>query len=249
MHDHGYPVEVLENVASREIMEPALEQGKVDFVPEYLGTALSFIDPGTDPSYSTPESTHLMLSGAFARKGVEVLDLAPAENKNEVVVTSETAKRYHLSTISDLKKVADELVFGGPPECPTRPHCLGGLESTYNLKFESFLPLDSGGPLTVAALRGGEIDVALLFTTTPQIDEFKFKVLHDDRHLQPAENVVPVVRQAVLAEQGPELEQLINTVSSNLTKERLRDLNRRVEDDPASVVAREWLDEIGLGGR
>jgi osmoprotectant transport system substrate-binding protein len=248
LKNHGYPVELLANVASREIMEPALEQGKVDFVPEYLGTALSFIDPDSDPSYSNSNVTHAMLTEAFTAKGVDVLDYAPAQDKNEIVVTQETAKRYHLESISDLKRVSGRLAFGGPPECPGRPHCLAGLQTTYALHFQSFHPLDSGGPLTVAALRGGEIDVAVLFTTTPQIDEFDLVVLRDDRHLQPSENVVPVVRRSVVVEQGPDFVDLIDRVTAEITSDELRALNRRVESEDPAAVASDWLLEQGLAG-
>jgi osmoprotectant transport system substrate-binding protein len=246
MNDHGYDAELLENVASREIMEPALEQGKVDLVPEYLGTALSFIDPASDPSFQTPDVTRKALQDTFALRGVAVLDPAQAQNRNEIVVTEATASRYHLKNISDLREVASQLNFGGPPECPSRPHCLVGLQSTYGLKFRSFVPLDAGGPLTVAALRGGEIDVALLFTTTPQIDEFGFVVLEDDRHLQPSENVVPVVRQETLNEQGKDFRALIDRVTATITEENLRALNRKLEGRDAAEVASEFLFEQGL---
>jgi osmoprotectant transport system substrate-binding protein len=246
MNDHGYPAEVLENVASREIMEPALEQGKVDFVPEYLGTALSFVDPGSDPSFNTPGVTQVMLRDAFAKRGVTVLDPAPAQNRNEIAVTRATADRYHLTKISDLEKVAGQMNFGGPPECPSRPHCLGGLQSVYGLKFEAFVPLDAGGPLTIGALRNGEINVALLFTTTPQIDEFGFVVLRDDRHLQPSENVVPVVRDDVLSKHGSEFRALVDRITRKLTEDSLRGINRKLEGRTPSDVAQEWLFEQGL---
>ena len=123
-----------------------------------------------------------------------MLDYASAQDRNEIVVTRRTAQRFDLHTISDLRPVASDLDFGGPPECPSRPHCLQGLESLYDLHFASFHPLDAGGPLTVAALKEAQIDVGLMFTTDPQISRNGFVALRDDRHLHPAENVVPVVR-------------------------------------------------------
>jgi osmoprotectant transport system substrate-binding protein len=244
--ENGYPADLLENVATREIMEPALEQGKVDLVPEYLGTALAFIRPDSGLSQITQAATHASLRQAFSERGVSVLSAAPGENKNEIAVTPETATRYGLSKISDLGDVAPELVFGGPPECPTRPHCLAGLQSAYGLEFGRFTPLDAGGPLTVSALRSGEIDVALLFTTTPAIDEFDLVVLDDDRRLQPAENVVPVVRNPVMEASGADLEALLDRVTKKLTTTTLRTLNQRMSESDAPEVAREWLIENGL---
>jgi osmoprotectant transport system substrate-binding protein len=246
LSENGYPADLLDNVASREIMEPALEQGKVDLVPEYLGTALAFIDPDSDEPTATSEATHKSLSDAFGARGVSVLAPAPGENKNEIVVTQKTADELDLRNISDLRAVAPNLVFGGPPECPSRPHCLVGLEGTYGLEFGRFQPLDAGGPLTVSALRSDEIDVALLFTTTPAIDEFGFVVLRDDRNLQPAENVVPVVREGVMSEEGAAFQQLLDRVTERLTTAALRDLNERVGASPAAEVARQWLLENDL---
>src|SRR5918992_4226045 len=85
LEDHGYEVKRLRNVATREIMEPALEQGFVDFVPEYQGTALTFLSLGEVPPTEQPRQTHYWLRLAFSNREIAVFDYAPAENKNEVV--------------------------------------------------------------------------------------------------------------------------------------------------------------------
>jgi osmoprotectant transport system substrate-binding protein len=248
LEDAGYPVERLGSVASREIMEPALEQGFVDFVPEYQGTVLSFLNLGRASGNWGPDETQRKLADAFRERGVDVLDYAPAENKNEVVVTQETADRYKLESISDLKKVAPELVFGGPPECPSRPLCLIGLEQEYGLEFQEFQPLDVGGTLTVAALEGEEVDVAVLFTTNPEITAKGFVVLQDDLNLQPSEHLVPVVRKEIAQTYGEDFSRVVDSVTEHFSTTALRQLNGEVEiegEDPAEA-AREWLAEEGL---
>jgi osmoprotectant transport system substrate-binding protein len=119
------------------------------------------------------------------------------------------------------------LVFGGPPECPSRPLCLDGLENTYGLRFKEFRPLDAGGPLTVAALEGGEIDVGVLFTTSPAISVRRLVVLEDNRNLQPSENIVPVVRKEVAEAHGIEFTELVNSITKQLSTDPLRSLNQR----------------------
>ena len=244
----GYEAELLGEVGSREIMEPALEQGQVDLVAEYLGTALTFLDPEAAEAAGGSRFAYDELRERFASRGVTVLEPSPAENRNEIVVTRATRDKLRLRNISDLESVAGELVMGGPPECPSRPLCLQGLESVYGLRFDSFTPLDSGGPATVAALRDGEIDVAVLFTTNPAIDINDFVVLRDDKRLQPAENVVPVLRSAIVSEHGAELVESLNDVTARLTSRVLRRLNLRAEIEhvPADVVAAEWLAEEGV---
>jgi osmoprotectant transport system substrate-binding protein len=247
----GIPAEVISGVASREVMEPALEQGVVDVVPEYLGTALEFLRAESDIRTSSPARTHERLQRAFAERGVEVLDYASAQDRNEIVVTGATARRFGLRNISDLRSVADELAFGGPPECPSRPNCLLGLESLYDLHFASFHSLDAGGPLTVAALNEAQIDVGLMFTTDPQISRNGFVALRDDRHLQPAENVVPVVRREVIESHGERVARALNEVSAELQNRDLIDLIARVTIDGRDPedVARQWLDDLSLGAR
>jgi glycine betaine/choline ABC-type transport system substrate-binding protein len=139
------------------------------------------------------------------------------------------------------------LKLGGPPECPERPFCLLGLQETYGLEFAEFVPLDAGGPLTVQALTGGQIDVGLLFTSDPAIATNGFVLLEDDKQLQLADNIVPVVRQEVL-DANPAVTDLLNTIMERLTQEELTNLNKAVTVDarPAAEVATEWIASLGL---
>ena len=241
----GFDVKV-ESVATREIMEPALEQGHIDVVPEYQGTLLRFLRPLAD--FEAEGEAGEVLDEALEARGLVALEAAPGENQNVLVVTSETASEHDLSKISDLEEIAGEMVFGGPPECPARPLCLLGLERVYGLEFESFRPLDAGGPLTLAALNGGEIDVGLLFGTDPAIDRDGLVVLVDDEHLQPAENILPVVRAEVLEENDDAFSEPLNELSARLTTETLRQLNSRVVDEGLTPedVAEQWLESEGL---
>jgi osmoprotectant transport system substrate-binding protein len=144
-------------------------------------------------------------------------------------------------------EVAPRLTFGGPPECPTRPFCLVGLEKVYGLRFGSFVALDAGGPLTHHALQNGYVDVALLFTTDPRLIGGDLVELTDDRQLQPAENVTPIVRHELLDRRGREFELLVNQVSGQMTTAGLRQLNARVAAGiDVSRVAQEWLASQGL---
>jgi osmoprotectant transport system substrate-binding protein len=226
----------------REAVAPALEQDLLDLVPEYLGASLSFVTLGEEESSSVPSAAHEALARAYAERGIAVLDYAPAQDQNAIAVRTATAREHGLTTISDLRPVAGEMTFGGPPECPVRPLCLPGLERTYGLRFEGFRTLDVGGPMTVAALAGGEVEVALLFSTDPSLDDPDVTVLRDDKDLQPAENVVPVVREEVAERLGPRALDAVDRVSARLTTDVLRDLNAQVALDlePADVAVA-WL--------
>jgi len=128
----GATVSFKMDFGAREAYLPALEQGQLDLVPEFVGTLDTFLG-GT----STNDLT-ATLNDAKPRaeaKGFTLTTPAPADSVNTFVVTKETAGKYSLKTVSDLAKVKDPLKFGGPPECPTRPLCIAGLKSTYGLKF------------------------------------------------------------------------------------------------------------------
>jgi osmoprotectant transport system substrate-binding protein len=244
----GFPIAMLTAIGTRELVEPSLARGLVQFVPEYSGSALDFVTLGRAPRSPDPEVTHMSLDRALGPLGLHALAASPAQNANGIVVTRETADRYGLHSVSDLVRDAQNLVFGGPPECPQRPFCLVGLRRTYGLRFADFVPLDTGGPLTLSALRAGKIDVALLFTTDPAIEVDHLVLLEDDRNLQPAENVTPVVRDQILARYGQPFVDLVDSISARLSTQGLRDLNARMSSrgQTAEATARRWLQEEGL---
>jgi len=157
-------------------------------------------------------------------------------------MTRETASRLGVRSISDLASTSGDLTLGGPPECPDRPLCLVGLERTYGLRFHDFVPLDSAATIS-NALASGAIDVGVLFSTDGTIRQRHLVALADDRHLQPADNVVPILRDATLARLDAGVRRSLDRVSRALTTLDLRLLNARVEFEGSSPaeVANDWL--------
>ena len=242
------PVRILPNLGSRELVDPALVDGLLQLVPEYAGSALGFFSLGRRSATSNARAADKALARSVAGRGLVTARPAPAQDANAIVVTAATAARYQLRSIADLARVAPHLTFGGPPECPGRAYCLPGLKRVYGLHFKAFVPLDAGGPLTLQALEAGYIGVALLFTTNPSIAARHLVVLADDRGLQPAENITPLVRRNAIARYGPRLLAVLNRVSAVLDTSRLRDLDARVEREGQipRLVASSWLRAHGL---
>jgi len=237
-----FPVRRTFSLGPREFVAPALSSGLLDLLPEYAGTAVQFLSLGVaDPTEDTA-ATHVALVHALEGRPLQALAPSPAQNANAFVVTAALAQRLQLRTLSDVARAAPELKLGGPPECPSRPTCLLGLRQVYGLSFERFVPLDPGGPITLQALLRGDVDVALLFTTDPAITEHGLVELIDDRRLQPAENVTPLVRTEVVDRWGPGMARVIDDVSGHLTTDTLRQLNADVASGtPPVVVAAAWL--------
>ena len=240
LEESGVTVQRQLGLGQRELVLPALRRGLVDVVPEYAGSALDAVSPGTEVERGDVDAVVAALGRSLDPWGVSVLDPAPASNENVLAVRDEAARELGLRTVSDLVGVAEGLVLGGPPECPRRPRCLPGLESRYGLDFAGFEPF-ADAVLVRRALLDGVIDVGVLFSTDAALTTDGVTVLLDDRGLQPPDNVVPVVRTEALAD--PRVRATLDEVSAALTTEGLRLMNWRLANagtDP-EAEARGWL--------
>ena len=143
--------------------------------------------------------------------------------------------------------IASLLVLAGPPECPERPFCAKGLKDTYGLTFKEFKATDVGGPLTIAALDKGDAQIGLLLTSDPVIASKGYVLLQDDKQLQLADNLIPVVRKDALAA-NPVIKDALNAVMAKLDQATLTDLNKQVTVDgkASSDVAKAWVDAQGF---
>jgi osmoprotectant transport system substrate-binding protein len=241
----GYTVEFKPNLGTRETLQPALTSGQIDMYLGYAATDLEFVNKGAGEASADIQPTLAKLRERYKALGVDALDVAPAVDKTVFAVTGATAERLHVSKISDLTPIAGDLVLGAPPQCPQRPFCMPGLERVYGLKFKDFKALDPGGPLTKEALEAGQIDVALLLSSDGAIPARGYVVLDDDKHLELADNVVPMIRSAV---DTPEITQILNSVSAQLTTPDLAGLNKRaaIDHEEPDALANEWLKSKGL---
>ena len=133
LENAGYTVERNLGIGTREQTMPAILDGQIDMLPEYIGSVLRG-GLGGEPT-GDPEETHQLLMEAAAEEGLSVLDYTPARDTNAFVVRQETADELSLSTMSDLAEHAIDLVWGLPPECETNPLCAGALEEAYGIPF------------------------------------------------------------------------------------------------------------------
>jgi osmoprotectant transport system substrate-binding protein len=230
----------------RDLVYTAFSAGDISFTPEYAASALEFLNSQKGEASSDAAATVAKLSTALKSQDLVALDAAPAVDTNAIVVTADTATRLKLSKLSDL---TDSIRLGGPQDCTTNAYCIPGIKRVYGVDLSSgFQPLDGGGPLTKAALKGGSIDAGIIFSTDSSILANKWKVLEDDRHLFAADNIVPVLTSKLAADGGSTLRDTVNKVSAAITTEKLLEMNNKFENDKldAADVAKAFLSKAGI---
>ena len=243
LQDKGVKATTKLNIGDREVYYPQVVKGAITIFPEYNGALLS---GEVDPT-STAKTTAAVDAALTAKlpSSLEILNPAPAQDSDALTVTAATAAKYHLKSIADLKPHASSWVLGAPSEFTTRPDGIAGLKANYGLTFKSFDPLDESGPLTLAALSDGKVQVADVFTTTPQIITDHLVSLSDPKANFAAQNVIPLVYKA---DSNATITSTLNTVSAALTTSALLQMDNAVITDKQnySTVATAFLKTIGI---
>ena len=238
----GYQITFKDNIGPTETVFPLLEKGDIDLYGEFSGTLLTYL--GGTPT-ADRAAVFASVEDSLKSKDVVAVGPATAQDVNAFYVLKKTANKYDLKTISDLKAVAPELVFGGPPECLDRPLCLGDKEQQlYGLQFEEVKKLDVGGSITNSALDDGTIDVGLLFSGSSVIKP-DYVQLEDDQGLQPADNPIALVQKPKAT---GEVRTVLKSVNTKMDLAAYNELALKVlndKEDPADVVA-DWLKDEGL---
>lgn len=236
----GFRVERQLRIGQREVYMPEITAGAIDLFPEYTGNLLQYLDQNA--SARTSQEVYDALATALPM-GLRALDQSPATDQDSYVVTSTFAAEHSVTSIGDLAG-AGPLVLGGNSELETRPYGPMGLAQTYGVSVD-FTPIeDSGGPLTIKALKDGDIQLANIYSSDPALAEGTLTVLEDPDGLFLASHVVPLASSRV----GEDAAAVINRVSGALTSADLVEMNRASTKDQksASQIAREWLASEGL---
>jgi osmoprotectant transport system substrate-binding protein len=237
---NGVKVNYKPSIGQRDVYLKALQDGSIDLVPEYSGNLLQFYDKNSTASSS--DDVYAALNDALP-KGFEVLDQAKAQDADAYNVTKEFSDKYGVTSLEDLKKVTVPLTVGANPEFATRPYGIPGLKSVYGVTATLKPISDSGGPLTVTALKNGDVQLADIYTTTPAIKDNGFVVLKDPKNLIAAQNIVPLINSKKASDT---VKSVLDKVSAELTTDDLITMNS--ENQGASktqpdAVAKKWLQE------
>lgn len=242
----GYSTSI-SKLKNRELYEPALEKGEIDVVPEYAATLAEFLNakkngPKAKPVASNDvEETTAALEKLAKPRGLKVLPAGDAVDQNAFAVTEEFAKKHKLKTLSDLGKSGEKVKLAASDECEERPFCRPGLEKTYDIDITGIDPKGVGTTQAKEAVKDGTDQMVLTTTTDATLEDFGLVLLKDDKGLQNADNVLPVVNAKKAG--GEKVAAALEKLTKVLTTKDLADLNRKVdaERQKPKDVAEEYL--------
>ncbi|MFJ9242035.1 ABC transporter substrate-binding protein [Streptomyces sp. NPDC101776] len=247
----GYQTSLL-TVANRELYEPALESGQIDVVPEYAATFADWLNAKTNgpdaPAVGSPDlaTTMKALRELATPRGLTVLDPGKAVDQNAFAVARSYAREHHLKTLSDLGASGLKVRLAAGDECVQRPYCEPGLKKTYGIDITAVDPKGVGTTQAKSAVQNGQDQMVLTTTTDATLDAFGLVLLTDDKHLQNADYVVPVVNRSRAG--SPGVTKALGKLNDVLTTADLASMNQQVDSwrRLAQDVARTYLKEKGL---
>ncbi|WP_031077366.1 ABC transporter substrate-binding protein [Streptomyces sp. NRRL S-118] len=254
--DAGYTTSI-KTVENRELYEPSLEKGEIDVVPEYAATLAEFLNakvngpkaPEEKPVASSDAgATVAALEKLAAPRGLKVLPAGAAVDQNAFAVTEEFAAKNKLKSLSDLGAAKLKVKIAAGDECEIRPFCAPGLKKTYGIDVTGIDPKGVGTPQAKQAVKDGIDQLVLTTTTDATLDQFGLVLLADDKKLQNADNVLPVVNAKDAG--SAEIATALGKITKVLTTDDLIDLNRKVDAERAKPadVAKAYLEAKGLIG-
>ncbi|TLQ44480.1 ABC transporter substrate-binding protein [Streptomyces marianii] len=254
LRDAGYDASVT-TVKNRELYEPSLEKGEIDVVPEYAATIAEFLNakangpkaPEEKPVASSDvAATVAALEKLATPRGLKVLPAGDAVDQNAFAVSREFAEKNKLTSLSDLGRSKIKVRIAAGDECEVRPFCAPGLKKTYGIDVAGVDPKGVGTPQAKQAVKDGEDQLVLTTTTDATLESFGLVLLEDDKKLQNADNVLPVVNAKDAGSQ--EIADALGKLTRALTTEDLVELNRKVDAERAKPqdVAKEYLTSRGL---
>lgn len=237
-------------LTTRPVINQAMQSGEVDMTPEYVGSLTIYINNKVNganaPKISSgdPQATVAKLRPLLARQSIDALDTSPASDENSYAVTKEFSQQNNITSLSDLGKYKGKLTIGGTPECRTYAGCLPGLKSVYGI--DATLKIEKlQSPLLVQDLKKNKVQFAEYLSSDPTVATEGLVILKDDKQLQDADNILPVVRTS---KDTPALKALVNKVSAALSLDDLINLNKEVSVDhkQPAAAAKDFLQSKGL---
>jgi len=223
----------------------------LDVVPEYTGAIVEFLNGTYNGSnakpitVSDPQKTIDKAKPLLDKAGITLLNPSAATDTNAFFVSKDYSEQNNVTKLSDLK--GKSVTLAAAPDCKGRLDCEGGLSSAYGIKITKILPLGYASQQTYNSVLKGESQLGETSTTDGTLESQGLVLLPDDKQIQPAQNLVPMVSSEFL-QAHPDVADPLNNLMSKLTTDALIQLNAQVAVDRAKPedVAQQWLSDNGL---
>ena len=158
----GYSVVLNRNIGPTEVTTQALASGRLDLYPEYLNTWNTAV-AGNTRTYRTRSAAYRAGQRYALAHGMTLLNPTPFSDTDAIGVTFDYALQNQLTTMQDLRKVAQSLTLGAPPQFQQDPAGLPAIEQAYGFVPAAFTPLEIGEQYP--ALDQGTVQAADVQTT------------------------------------------------------------------------------------
>lgn len=233
------------NFGKTDFLYQALKKGEIDLYPEFTGTITgSLLKPAPKVSHDARAVYQTARDGIKKQDHLVLLKPMAYQNTYALAVPKTLAQRYDLKTISDLKKIEDQIKAGFTLEFNDREDGYKGLQSVYGLKLDVATMEPA---LRYEAIAKGDIQLTDAYSTDPEITQYQLQILTDDRKLFPPYQGAPLLRQETL-KRYPELEGILNQLAGKITESQMSQMNYDVaiKGQSAESVARAFLIKEGL---
>ncbi|OJG63118.1 glycine betaine/carnitine/choline ABC transporter [Enterococcus mundtii] len=234
---------IINNLATTTINHQAMMNGDASIsAARYTGTDLT--TTLNLPPEKDPEKAFDIVKREFEKRYDQTwFPSYGFENTYVFLVRKDTAEKYNLKKVSDLKNVADELVAGVDTSWINRKgDGYDGFKETYGFSFDSILPMQIG--LVYDAVEAGRMDIVLGYSTDGRIASYDLVMLEDDLSFFPPYDAAPVVDNQLLKD-TPGLAEALTKLSNTISTEKMQQLNYEADNNlvEPSVVAERFLKE------
>lgn len=234
------------NFGGTSFLFKALQSDQIDIYPEFTGTVTQQIIKSKQKTGSNPQRTYQIAKRELARR-YQMRYLKPMKYQNgyALVVSQQFAKQHHLTRMSQLASLNNQVVAGFDPDFYQLHDGYPGLKGPYGYHFKTVKTMEPS--IRYKAIANNRVNVVDGYTTDPQIPQYHLKMLKDDRHYFPPYQGAPLMKES-FAKKNPRVVKALNKLSGKITTEEMQKMNYEVtvKKQSAAKVARQYLKQHHL---
>lgn len=236
-------VEIINNLGSTVLIVQTFMRDICNMASAmYTGTSLTG-ELGYEPQTDTKKALEIVKNAYKEKFDMKWYDSYGFENTYAFMVRKDFAQKHNLKKISDLKKISNNLLAGVDTSWVRRKgDGYEAFKEKYGFDFKKVYPMEIG--LVYDAVKNGEMDLVLGYSTDGRINSYDLVILEDDMRVFPPYDACPVVSYKLL-EKYPKLDMIISKLVGKISSEKMQELNRLSDENQIEPknVAKKFLEE------